>query len=990
MSKFVDDYCDLSSFDENKNDPVFYAHDSSPCSLIEVFGTKEIYSQKEYLQNMKDFVGLELAPLLKKNGHALTISFELSSTTDQSIDTLFYPIYHNAAGKNLNVNSIIDETKKNASENSRYYKMLIAVWSFPSLLNKKDLKQAREANWQKRHELLTFRAINMMKPFECIEALDHEHTGFVQRVLSALDKAGIVAKLLKPKDGKRPDLAEIRKGILFHETPQNWSPFGINDRKYAGVKSSVNTDMSEFFSPPISMQIMSSAAKAENFRTINIGGRSYALAIMQLFPRELAPFFDFIQSIKTSGDKNMPLRFTIHLEGGEFNVALKSLLANFASITSAKSKNLYNNLKQMKEIADRDVDTFVKSWIISCTWREPYESDEILEHRRSYLTRTLMSWGSGLVTDSTVNPLRTLSETVAGMVRQVRTVKPTFAPVTAMAQLLPFYSSAPVFDKGETIFTTMDGNLAPHEAFSKDQQFWFTLIFAPPGSGKSVLMNRLNYEFTAYSAGKSLPFVCVIDIGVSASGYIKLIQEALPENRRHEAFQKRLINARHAAINPFDIGLGHRMPLLREKQFIDRFLLTIVGNEEKSHLYEQIIQAATQRAFQEKSDLEINSHPNTYEAGKDPEVDKACLKHGVHIGSREKWWSIVDGLAEAGDFINAERAQRQAVPLIKDIISILSQPAILEEFNPEAVKYATSRLTSSLDEFQIFAYETQLDFGAARIAVIDLNDVVINGQDVHAHRNNALMYMIARNIFVQKIGGDVEEIKTMKFPTHMQKIYKNYWEKHYEDIRETPKRLCYDEYHMTGGSGQISSQVVADVRVCRKWGLEIILASQFLKDFNQNLQNVASTTFVLAAGSEESRNEIQQTFGFGDAVKEQLKKYVHGTAGNNKNGVNFLANYKLKTGERWIILNNFPGSKMLWALTTVAQDREVRDEMYKRMSVTEALTMLANRYPAATVGEDWNRIADRVDQEASIAKKLVDEIIIENTSIKMNTKNNGL
>lgn len=980
MSKFVDDYCDLSSFDEKKNDPVFYAHDCSPCSLIEVSGTKEIFSTEEYLTNMRDFIGLELAPLLKKSGHALTISFEESSSIDQSIETLFNPIYHNAAGKNLNLTSIIDETRKNSTNSARYYKMLIAVWSFPSLLTKKDLKQAQALNREKRRGLL-FRAINVMNPFSSIEALDHEHNGFVRRVLSALDKAGIVAKLLTPKNGKRPDLAEIRRGLLFHETPSDWSPFGVYDRKYAGVKSSINTDMSEFFSPPLSMQIMSSAAKAENFRNIEIGGRAYALAIMQLFPRELSPFLDFAKSIRTSGDRDMPLRFTIHLEGGEFNTPLKNLLSNFASLTSASAKNLYQNLRLMKEVADRDIDTFVKSWIISCTWREPYETDEILEHRRSYLTRTLMSWGSGLVTDSTSNPLRTLSETVAGLVSQVRTVKPTFAPVTDMAQLLPFHFSAPIFEKGETIFTTMDGQLAPHEAFSKDQQFWFTLIFAPPGSGKSVLMNRLNYEFTAYSAGKSLPFVCVIDIGVSASGYIKLIQEALPENRRHEAFQKRLINARHAAINPFDIGLGHRMPLLREKQFIDRFLQTLVGDEARAHLYEQIIQAATQRAFQEKSDLEINSFPNTYEAGKDPEVDKACLKHGVHIGAKEKWWSIVDGLAEAGDFINAERAQRQAVPLIKDIISVLSQPTMTEEFDTDAVKYVKTRLTSSLDEFRIFAYETQLDFGAARIAVIDLNDVVINGQDAHAYRNNALMYMIARNIFVQKIGGDVEEIKTMKFPARMQKIYKRFWEKHYEDIRETPKRLCYDEYHMTGGIGQISSQVVADVRVCRKWGLEIILASQFLKDFSQNLQNVASTTFILASGSEESRNEIQKTFGFSDAVKEQLRQFVHGTKNNNKNGVNFLANYKLKTGERWIVLNNFPGAKMLWALTTVAQDREVRDEMYRRMSVTDALTMLANRYPAATVGEDWRRIADQVDKEASIAKKLVDEIIMNSQTI---------
>ena len=48
---------------------------------------------------------------------------------------------------------------------------------------------------------------------------------------------------------------------------------------------------------------------------------------------------------------------------------------------------------------------------------------------------------------------------------------------------------------------------------------------------------------------------------------------------------------------------------------------------------------------------------------------------------------------------------------------------------------------------------------------------------------------------------------------------------------------------------------------------------------------------------------------------------------------------------------------MLWALTTKAEDRLVRDELYRRMAVNDALRILATRFPDGTAIDAWSRVA---------------------------------
>jgi len=162
-----------------------------------------------------------------------------------------------------------------------------------------------------------------------------------------------------------------------------------------------------------------------------------------------------------------------------------------------------------------------------------------------------------------------------------------------------------------------------------------------------------------------------------------------------------------------------------------------------------------------------------------------------------------------------------------------------------------------------------------------------------------------------------------------------------------------DEFHITGGQESILKQVDADAREGRKWGLDIILASQRLGDF-QEMKDMASTVIILNAETAQVRNEAQQIFGYSDAVKHEMEREIHGPKPGQ--GANFIARFKLSDEERWITLTNMMGPVQLWALTTKKEDRLVRDHLYQRMGVREALDFLAWRFPAATAVPLWRQI----------------------------------
>ncbi len=188
---------------------------------------------------------------------------------------------------------------------------------------------------------------------------------------------------------------------------------------------------------------------------------------------------------------------------------------------------------------------------------------------------------------------------------------------------------------------------------------------------------------------------------------------------------------------------------------------------------------------------------------------------------------------------------------------------MIRDFGDDLCRRAGLHVVDAIDAYPIFANPTALDLGEARVTSIDLQDVAIRDPSSdEAKRNNALMFMIGRHLFVRRFAGHADEIPLMELSAdpEVRQSCRRYWARFYAEMQEVEKRMAMDEVHITGTGPAMSSQVDSDAREGRKWGLQIILASQRLDDF-RNLRDLASAVFLLNAETGEIRRHTAEVFG---------------------------------------------------------------------------------------------------------------------------------
>ncbi len=486
----ADKFCDLAGFDPEREEAVVYAHDGSQLTLIEIDGIRSIVSAEDYLVNVVERFAGGIAQILKRPGHQITISYESSLNTAKVIDPFVERQGRRSRQKGLSVEALIEEGRTVLEERARSETILLAAWTRPTAGTPEEVRRERRDNRKAWQELPPAR--DAQNPFLRLGALDGVHAAFVRRLLEAIGEARLQGRILAPDDkGRRRDLEQIRAAVLYHETPDGWTPYGPGTRRYPGAKERHDDDVSEFFTPTVARQIMTSNAQAaSNMRALDMGGRRYALAVMRMFPSTILPFNRLLDSLLESSSRSadMPFRVCFHLEAlrdADVGFRLRKVFAGLLAFASPSNKNLFRALRQLEEVVQKDGEAIVKGRVIATTWTEPGEDPGLLERRRSYLMSGMMTWGEAVMTDAPHNPLRALCETVAGMTVQAEVPPGSIAPLGDLAALLPFHRTAPIFKQGQSMLVTPDGKPVPYEALSPEQLFWLTLIYATPARARA-------------------------------------------------------------------------------------------------------------------------------------------------------------------------------------------------------------------------------------------------------------------------------------------------------------------------------------------------------------------------------------------------------------------------------------------------------------------------------------------------------------------------
>lgn len=968
MRQSISSFIHLETMD---NETTLVSTDGSLISYVKIEGSRQIIGDEEY-KHIVESATIKLGSRFDRLGHALQVFFSRDpARIKEELEALIRPSRLAAESIGLEMGDLLDERVRHLQRFLSHEEAYFVLWTRPGILSKNEAERAVKERQEKTKQWVN--AVNSQYPYAALDPLRTRHKSFISAAMSALDEMGIRGHLMEAHEALR----HIRSNLHPDHANEKWRPCLPGDPIPPRAPSN-RIDLSDILWPSLPNQLVAGDAKVLGKNLCRIGNTYWAGADMTLGPMDATGFPVLLNRLV---EADIPFRISFLIEGGgTYSTQFRTFISTIMGPTSASNKQIKYSLEGLQALARNE--PVVRVRVSFATWSSIDEKDEILS-RLSILLQAVESWGYCQVSEFSGDPLDCVMSSAMG-IHCAGTAPSGIAPLIEIMKLLPWQRPcSPFVQGGAMLFRTPDGKVWPYQTGTNLTTTWFDLIFAQPGAGKSVLLNTLNLG-TCLSPGLSkLPYVAVIDIGPSSSGLVSLIREALPLNRQHEAAYYRLQMSHQYAVNPFDTQLGCRTPLPDERSYLIELmtlLCTPPGYEKPYDGMQQLAGLVVDEMFRWRDDRAANAEPRPYLPRLEAEVDEALHRFNVHLPTDPYWWDIVDKMFDLGQYHIANLAQRHAVPTLSDSITASRRPQIrslLEEtsvgFSPETVISAFERMiTSAIREFPILSSVTQFDIADAKLCSLDLMDVCPQG-DESADRQTGIMYMLARHALVRSWWMGKESVQFAP------ERYQEYHEMRLQEVSESPKRLCYDEFHRTSKSHSVRAQIIRDVREGRKRGVQIVLASQLLDDFSKDMVDLATGVWVLGTAiSDKAVDDVQERFGLSQTARRVIRYKL---TGPKSIGAPCLFVLGSTDGRYEQHLYNTMGPIELWALSTSSEDVAIRNRLYNRLGAGRARLILAAAYPGGSARDEIRRrVLSRSDDgegRTSMISTIIEEIVEE-------------
>ena len=995
VKRNMSDYCDLETAEDLN---ILVGKDGSLMSMIRIDGVKQLIGGRNFMNNVVDPMdGAFSGPFQSKMHMAQFFFVQDPDRTEMEIRRYLEPAAETMKRLNLDMADMLEERVTNLSNWTNYEACFMVLWTRPQGLSKSEMKseEKKKAAAMQKQNVPVGRGQNPLRAFT---VLHDRHKSFTDSILTDMTKCGLATELLKAHDACR----EIRSCIDLEWTSPDWKPLLPGDRVTPQLrKGFLEAEEWDIVWPKLGWQLAPREGRQVGHNFIEIGDKVYAPVYMDLFPRDPQPFWELYGRLM---NRNLPWRASFLIEGdGLSAMNFKKLIASILGFASGDNKLINQSIGQLQQLKNA-AESIVRIRASFCTWAKAGDRDEIAR-RASDLARAVEGWGTCDVSETTGDPMAGVaSSTVGFTMSSIGT--PAAAPLKEVIMMMPLARPSSPWKQGAVTFRSPDGKLLPYQPGSSIQSTWISLVFAKPGSGKSVLMNMTNLALCLSPGIKRLPRIAIIDIGPSSSGLISLIKEALPEGQKHLVAYHRLRMTKEFAVNVFDTQLGSRFPSALERQFLINFLTLLVTdvNEEKPFTgMAGLVTAVIDEMYRKCSDKEM---PHLYSEGIEQKVDAALKQIGHHIDKKTHWWEIVDALFEGGYSHEASLAQRHAVPVVAEAalcaqdekIKNTYGKVIVKETGEDLITAFNRMVADSLQYYPILSRPTAFDIGEARIVSLDLDEVAKTGGPV-ADRQTAVMYMMGRYILAKDFYVTIDSLAEMPYPSHLDcpetipvDAYRDFHREKIEQIREDLKRICYDEFHRTSKAQTVRDQVLIDMREGRKWGIDVTLASQALEDFDPTMMEFATGIFVMDGGNAQTVAKIANTFGFQDPAEQAALQFsVHGP---KKGGGTFMAKFATNQGWYTLLLTSTLGPIELWAFSTTVEDVSIRNRLYNRVGPKIARKLLASKYPNGSAKPDVESRKEKlrdtgyvVDNDGSnILETIVEELVALRPQLELRGK----
>ncbi|CAM5370321.1 hypothetical protein SSTU70S_05745 [Stutzerimonas stutzeri] len=331
---------------------------------------------------------------------------------------------------------------------------------------------------------------------------------------------------------------------------------------------------------------------------------------------------------------------------------------------------------------------------------------------------------------------------------------------------LPLMRPARLWEPDNAIwFRTEEGVLLPYQPFSGRQNTMITLVLGGMGYGKSNALSEHIFYFANHPEAEEMPYIRGIDFGASSSGAISMVQDSLPENRKHEAVFEMFSNSSQMVKNMMDTRLGLKYPLEDHRKYLVSWLLLLCDSLLKEAGVTNIVSvldAVIQRVYEMRDPQSLRFEPvlfNHYSA--DPVVKDAVEKAEIEIDGHTHYWEIVDGLIAQGlkhndpDLLHAAKiAQRHCVPQFKDLVQAADQLADrfqsmpLISGRPLTAAIANS-LMSANSLYPCFNGITNTDVSESRICVLDMSEAFGRGATAYDDWQRSVYFSVVYRLLTE-------------------------------------------------------------------------------------------------------------------------------------------------------------------------------------------------------------------------------------------------
>jgi intracellular multiplication protein IcmB len=951
------------------------ARDGSLVSIIKCSGVTFLVGPEEF-ERIHTGVTQTFRTSLSRPGHALQMYFcHDKEPIKLDLAQILHPAKQTAQRLGLGLDDLFSERIDFLANYCATEAMYFVLWTRTSCLTKPLYDQAMKQKLLDIRKSKYPNVVNAQNLIAAIPEMREAHQTYVKTSLADLNDIGMNCTLL---DIHEACLA-IRNSVDTEFTDPDWRAALPGDKIPIRNTKNFPNDVSNIMWPPLPAQLIPRDGENLNLRTARIGDRIYGSVFIDLFPQEVQPFVQLFRRILPT---QIPWRISFLLESDGMSVlGMKPALASILAFASNNNRLLSNADELLKYIKNNTDEAIVSLRVTATTWAN-YTEDKLLKSRVAELAKAIQGWGYIDTSEISGDAYQGVLSSALG-INTDSVARTSVAPLSDVTYMFPLTRPASPWTTGAVLFRSPDGKPWPYQPGSTQQTTWIDLMYARPGSGKSVLSNSINLALCLSAGIQRLPRIAIIDIGPSSSGLISLIKEALPKERQHLAAYHRLRMTKDMSINPFDTQLGSRYPSPQDRAFLVNFLTLLATPVGETNTYDGISDMAGLIIDELYKNLADNAHPNPYTAGLNTDIDAKLIEHNINVDVHTSWWEITDALFAAGDILAASIAHRYAMPLLADAASIArTKPiedlygAIIAPTGENIISAFGRMISNAVREYPILSQITTFDLGNARIVSLDLDEVAKTGGEA-ADRQTAIMYMLARYILARNFYLIEENI------AHVPQMYLEYHSKRVKEISEDPKRIVYDEFHRTSRSKAVRDQVLVDMREGRKWNVHVALISQSLDDFDPTMIEFATSIFIMDAGPKQAVEKSTQVFGLSETARLALETRVHGPRAG---GATMLAQFATKEGTNTQLITSTIGPIELWAFNTTSVDTKIRNALYKRIGAANARRILAQIYPsgsAAKVVEDRLMHVKSADGLISEEKtnSLIDEIVEETVEL---------